>query len=109
MAEVLNYLDAAGRSYFARWFAKLPAPAALKVRTALARLESGNISALKAVGHGVHEVRIDFGPGYRVYLGLHGAELVILLGGSAKARQSAAIADAQERWAEYKARRRRGE
>jgi putative addiction module killer protein len=70
----------------------------------LARLEAGNTSALKAVGQGVHEVRIDFGPGYRIYVGLRGSELVILLGGSAKARQSAAIADAQARWADYKAR-----
>ena len=55
----------------------------------------------------MHEVRIDFGPGYRVYLGFDGAELVILLGGSAKARQSAAIADAQDRWSDYRRRKRR--
>ena len=109
MSELVEYLDGTGRSYFARWFASLDTPAALKVSTALARLRAGNTSALKAVGQGVHEVRVDFGPGYRVYVGLHGTELVILLGGSAKARQSAAIADAQERWADYKARRRRGE
>jgi putative addiction module killer protein len=66
----------------------------LNVRTALARLEGGNTAALKAVGKGVHEVRIDFGPGYRIYVGQAGGELVILLGGSAKARQGAAIADA---------------
>ncbi len=64
------------------------------MRTALARLEGGNTAALKAVGKGVHEVRIDFGPGYRIYVGQAGGELVILLGGSAKARQGAAIADA---------------
>jgi putative addiction module killer protein len=80
----------------------------LKVTTDLARLEAGNTPALKSVGGGVHEVRIDFGPGYRVYLGLEGAELVILLGGSAKARQSMAIADAQERWNDYRRQRRRG-
>jgi putative addiction module killer protein len=72
-------------------------------------LEAGNTSALKSAGGGVHEVRIDFGPGYRVYLGLDGSELVILLGGSAKARQSAAIADAQESWNDYRRRKRRGE
>ncbi len=79
------------------------------MRTALARLEGGNTAALKAVGKGVHEVRIDFGPGYRIYVGQAGGELVILLGGSAKARQGAAIADAQERWAEFKARKRHGQ
>ena len=87
----------------------LATPAALKVRTALARLEAGNTSALKSVGGGVHEVRIDFGPGYRVYLGLDGAEMAILLGGSAKARQRVAIADARQRWTDYRHRKRRGE
>ena len=109
MPTLLEYLDDRGRGPFARWLDGLATPAALKVRTALARLEAGNTSALKSVGGGVHEVRIDFGPGYRVYLGLDGAELVILLGGSAKARQGAAIADARQRWTDYRHRKRRGE
>jgi putative addiction module killer protein len=106
MPTLREYLDDRGRSPFARWLDGLATPAALKVRTVLARLEAGNTSALKSVGGGVHEVRIDFGPGYRVYLGLDGAELIVLLGGSAKARQSAAIADAQERWIDYRRRKR---
>ncbi|MDB5399693.1 MAG: addiction module killer protein [Rhodopila sp.] len=109
MPTLKEYVDDQDRSPFARWLNNLATPAALKVRTALARLEAGNISALKSVGGGVHEVRIDFGPGYRVYLGLDGTQLMILLGGSAKARQSAAIADAQERWNDYRRRKRRGE
>jgi putative addiction module killer protein len=109
MQTVLEYLDGQGRSPFGRWMEQLAAPAVLKVRTALARLEAGNKSALKSVGAGVHEIRIDFGPGYRVYLGIDGSELVILLGGSAKARQTAAIADAQDRWNDYRRRKRRGE
>lgn len=103
-----EYLDDHGRSPFARWLNGLATPAALKVRTSLARLEAGNTSALKSVGGGVHEVRIDFGPGYRVYLGFDGTALVILLGGSGKARQNAAIADAQERWTDYRRRKRLG-
>lgn len=102
---VREYLDGQGRSPFGRWFDGLPAPAALKIRTALARLEAGNVSALKSVGKGVHEAWIDFGPGYRVRVGQDGAEPVILLGGSAKAGQSRTIADAQERWFDYKARK----
>jgi len=50
-----------------------------------------------------------FGLGYRIYLGFDGAELVILLGGSARARQNAAIANAQERWTDDRRRKRRGE
>jgi putative addiction module killer protein len=77
MLTLREYLDDRGRSPFARWLDGLATPAALKVRTVLARPEAGNTSALKSVGGGVHEVRIDFGPGYRVYLGLDGAETVL--------------------------------
>ena len=108
MPTLREYLDGHGRNPFGRWFDSLSAPAALKVRTSLARLEAGNVSALKSVGNGVHEVRIAFGPGYRVYVGQDGPELVILLGGSTKARQHQAIQGAQERWADYKARKQRG-
>lgn len=109
MLILREHIDGQGRSAFKRWFDRLAAPAAVKVRTALARLEAGNTSALKSVGAGVHEVCIDFGPGYRVYLGYDGPELVILLGGSSKARQGAAIADAQERWTDYRRHKRHGE
>jgi putative addiction module killer protein len=104
-----EYVDEHGRSPFGRWFSSLAAPAAARVTAALARLGAGNTASLKGVGKGVHEVRIDAGPGYRVYVGGDGAELVILLGGSTKARQSEAIAAAQARWADYRRRKRHGE
>jgi putative addiction module killer protein len=63
---------------------------------------NGNFSNVEGVGAGVHEYKIDFGPGYRIYFGKDGERIVILLGGSAKKRQSAAIADAQAAWAAYK-------
>lgn len=109
MIVTLEYVDRAGQSHFRRWFVKLATPAASRVNIALARLEAGNTSSLKSVGQGVHEVKIDFGPGYRVYVGLDGPELVILLAGSSKARQSAAIAEAKGYWSDYKARKRQGE
>lgn len=55
---------------------------------------------------GVLERRIDFGPGYRIYLGRDGDTVVILLGGSSKQRQQAAIASAKERWLDYQRRQR---
>ena len=100
--EILEYLDPTGRSPFARWFASLNPVAAARVTVALMRLAAGNFSNVKGVGAGVYEYRIDFGPGYRIYFGKDGAHIVILLGGSAKKRQSAAIADAQAAWAAYK-------
>ena len=106
--ELQEYLDDHGSSPFGTWFDAVDTAAALKIRTALARLETGNLSALKPVGQGVHEVRIDFGSGYRVYVGMDGAVVVILLGGSTKARQAHAIADSQLRWKTYCQRKRRG-
>jgi putative addiction module killer protein len=69
-----------------------------------ARLESGNTSAVKWLGV-VGEYRIDWGPGYRIYLAKGGADLVILLGGGTKKRQSRDIERAKGLWSEYKARK----
>ncbi len=72
----------------------------------LSRLANGNVSNVKAVGGGVSELKIDFGPGYRVYFGREGNAVVVLLGGGTKKRQQADIAAAQERWSDYRSRRR---
>ena len=74
-------------------------------RSTLDRVERGNFSAAKSVGAGVQELRLDFGPGYRIYFGMDGAELVILLGGGNKKRQQNDIDIAQALWQEYKRRR----
>ncbi len=91
-----------GSSPFVKWFSGLEAPAAAKVATALYRLEQGNLSNVKSVGKGVSEYKIDFGPGYRIYFGQEGDELVILLGGGAKKTQEKDIKLAQMLWLEYK-------
>jgi putative addiction module killer protein len=62
---------------------------------------------VKGVGGGVQELRIDYGPGYRVYFGKDGEHLVILLGGGTKKRQSRDIRTVRDRWAVYKARKER--
>ena len=105
---VQEYLDEAGQSPFARWFAGLDAMAAAKVASALYRLEQGNFSRVEGVGSGVYECKIHFGPGYRVYFGKDGEKLVILLGGGSKKRQSADIFAALACWLEYKRRKARG-
>ena len=99
---ILEYLDTAGRSPFGVWFAGLNAVAAATVTVALTCLGGGTFSNVVGVGSGVYEHKIDFGPGYRIYFGKDGERTVILLGGSAKKRQSAAIAAAQTAWAAYK-------
>ncbi len=100
--QVIEYLDARGRSPFAGWFHSLSSDAAAKVATALYRLEAGNFSNVKGIGRGILERKIDFGPGYRVYFAKDGEAVLILLGGSGKQRQREAILAAQECWSDYK-------
>ena len=104
MIEVREYIDDRGRSPFGRWFDDLDANAAARVRTALARMEAGNLSNVKGVGSGVLECRMNVGPGYRVYFGRDGDTLIVLLGGGTKVRQQRDIEDARELWREYKRR-----
>jgi putative addiction module killer protein len=59
------------------------------------------------VGAGVLEYRLDFGPGYRIYFGRDGWNLVVLLAGGTKRRQQQDIGVAQARWADYKRRKKR--
>jgi putative addiction module killer protein len=107
--QILEYQAEDGSSPFADWFGSLDAPAAAKVATAMARLEAGNTSKVKGVGRGVFEVKIDFGPGYRVYFGKDGPEIVILVGGGTKKRQPRDIAAAQACWDDYKRRKKGGQ
>ncbi len=99
--KVTEYLSN-GSSPFAKWFEGLDAFVAAKVTVALYRLEQGNFSNVKAVGKGVSEYKIDFGPGYRIYFGQEGNEIVVLLGGGSKKTQANDISAAQSLWAEYK-------
>lgn len=106
--DLSEYETDEGRSPFAEWFDGLDAPAAAKVTTALTRLGLGNTSHVKGVGSGVFELKIDFGPGYRVYFGKDGAEIVILLGGGSKKKKQRDIEEAQARWQDYKDRKKGG-
>lgn len=105
--EIEEYLEADGQSPFGIWFEALEATAAARVTVALARAAEGNLSNAKGVGAGVSELRIDFGPGYRIYFGRDGATLIILLAGGTKKRQQRDIEAAQERWTDYKRRKRK--
>lgn len=105
MFDLRYYVAGDGNSPFEEWFSALEAAAAAKVSVALARLEQGAFSNVKAVGEGVLEYRIDWGPGYRVYFGRDGGSLVILLTGGTKRRQQRDIATAKANWADYRRRR----
>ena len=103
--DVLEYLDRQSRSPFAACFEDLDPAAAAKVTAGVTRLSLGNMSNVKGVGAGVIETKIAFGPGYLVYFGKDGESLVILLAGGTKRRQQQDIKAAQERWQDYKDRK----
>ena len=91
-----------GRSPFGEWFNALDAVTAARVDRYIRRMEAGNFGAAKPLGNGVFELRMDFGPGYRVYYGREGKAVIILLGGGSKRRQDADVAAAIERWKRYR-------
>ena len=73
--------------------------------TALERVADGNLSNVKAVGDGVLEYKIDFGPGYRIYFGRDGDRLIILPAGGTKKRQRVDIRQAKANWEDYRNRK----
>jgi putative addiction module killer protein len=102
MPEIRYYIALDDRQPFAGWFEELESVARARVTRAIVRLEQGNFSNVKSVGEGVFEYRIDFGPGYRVYLAQDGQTLVILLTGGTKKRQQRDIEEAHAYWQDYK-------
>jgi putative addiction module killer protein len=71
------------------------------VDTRVARVRAGNFGDVKPVGAGVFEMRVPLGSGLRVYYGLHGRQVVVLLGGGEKRSQSRDIRRAQELWQQF--------
>jgi len=102
--RVVEYLRADGSSPYRAWFDRLDVQAAAKVATATLRLAMGNTSSVKRIGV-IAECRVDWGPGYRIYLAKDGDALIILLGGGTKTRQQADIEQAKAMFGEYKARK----
>ncbi len=77
---------------------------AVRIQTRIDQLQAGNPGDAKAVGDGVHELRCNFGPGYRVYFAQEGTILIILLCGGDKGSQVRDILKAKEFWADWKRR-----
>ena len=106
MPQTREYEDEDGQSPFGKWFDALEPIAAARVRLSVAKLETGLLPNVKSVGGGVHEAKVEYGPGYRVYFAFDGKDLVLLLGGGQKGGQSIDVAAAQKRWVDYKKRKR---
>jgi putative addiction module killer protein len=81
---------------FARWLDDLrDLRARARVQVRIERLAAGNPGDVKAVGRGVSELRIDYGPGYRVYFTRRGRAVIVLLAGGVKSTRAADIETAQ--------------
>lgn len=104
---VVEYIREDGSTPFGQWFDSLDPQAAARVAAARARLELGNTSNVKRIG-AISEYRIDWGPGYRIYLTIEGDTLIILLGGGTKRGQRTDIRQAQALFEEYRQRKRSG-
>lgn len=80
---------------YSHWFESLrDRQARMRINARIRRLSLGNSGDVKPVGEGVSELRIDYGPGYRVYFVRRGKALVVLLGGGDKRTQDRDIAKA---------------
>ncbi len=104
IVEVREYIQADGVSPYKRWFDELDAKAAAKVASAAVKISLGNLSSIKWFD-GIGEYKIDWGPGYRIYLAKDGKDLIILFGGGIKKRQNDDIAEALRLHEEYKVRK----
>jgi len=100
---VIVYTDKAGKEPFTRWLNSLKdARDRRRILARLRRIEQGNYGDCKPIQDGVFELRLFFGPGYRIYFGKDGKTLVILLCGGDKNSQGKDIRQAIMYWNEYK-------
>jgi len=105
--EIRLYQTSTGAVPFSQWFDKTnDVKTQQRIDARLARIRLGNFGDAKAVGDGVHELRLDFGPGYRIYFGQEGRTIVILLCGGDKSSQRRDIKRAKQFWLDYQERKR---
>jgi putative addiction module killer protein len=101
--EIIKYQTAAGVEPFNEWLKALEETVQAKVDAYVIRVASGLTRNVKSVGSGVFEIKIDFGPGYRVYFGQSGTKIIVLLLGGTKRRQNQDIQQAIDYWKDYRA------
>jgi putative addiction module killer protein len=105
---VREYIGDGGRIPFREWLGDLDTTTRARVQARILRFELGNLGDHKEVGGGVWEARLDFGPGYRLYFGRKGREVVLLLTGGDKKSQKTDIRRAKEFWTDYVKEQRNG-
>lgn len=99
---VIVYADENGNEPYTDWLRSLrDQKTQERIRIRIRRLESGLYGDCEPVGEGVSELRMFFGPGYRVYFGEDAENIVVLLCGGDKSSQKRDISTAKEYWKEY--------
>ena len=102
---VLVYSRSDGREPFTQWLRGLrDGKTRNRIRQRIARVRLGNFGDARSVGEGVHELRIQFGPGFRIYFGHEGDAVVILICGGDKGTQARDIERAHDYWRDYRSR-----
>lgn len=100
-----EYVTAMGKNPFREWLQRLrDVNARARVRVRLNRVRLGNFGDEKTVGEGVSELRVPYGPGYRVYFARAGSTIVLLLCGGDKSTQKRDISAAKDYWMDYQRR-----
>ena len=103
--EILEYLSESGKSPFQSWLDSLmDVKGRACIRQKINRLRLGYLSNIRALGDNVFEIRIFFGPGYRVYFGKSGKNTIILLYGGNKGSQKRDIERVKKYWETYQGR-----
>lgn len=104
--EIRHYLTASGRDPYQEWLDKLKdLTGRIAIQRRVDRVAEGNFGDYKPLQEGVSELRIDLGPGYRVYYALESATIVLLLCSGIKRTQDADIKRATRYWRDYQRRR----
>ena len=106
LKRIVYCTDARGRSLYLRWLESLKdVRTRARIQNKVRQLRLGNFSKCKSVGDGIHELKIHFGSGYRVYFATEGEKIVVLIGGGDKSTQSLDIKNVKINYSAYKEKR----
>ncbi len=104
MLKIRQFSLDSGGCPFESWISTLDRRSRSKVRAYIDRVAlGGSVKNIRSLGNGLNEIKIDFGPGFRVYYGLIGNQIMLLLGGGDKDSQSRDIERAQHYWSQANA------